>query len=465
MKLVARCAAALVATAAVSSVALATPLVAPSAGSDAILVLRARPEGELRLQYRKEGDGATQDLTVGIAADYHYIDSPQELRIYDYKLRRIFSTAHTDSFISNSLYAEVWSRATLLTNRLMLARTLQSGRSAAPSAGPAAESPFWMESEFGVVSPELPRPVITQLSNETGVHWLVGGEEVARALFQGDAVPEGIKHSLRRLWPTLVQVHPAVADALAASGRLPGELWLKPEPGRPQGMVHWTLLQARWEPAARFPLPAHATAQPTRVEGSYPDLFATLAAVAAEHRVPPSQETYRSRVHAAIARGAGLEALLWLTEMDLARGRPFALCQPGDPRDYCVLTEQAERLARTDSRTSVAYMTPVPGPADRRQFGSLPNAYVLQFLWATRAEPNAAARDTGERDLLAALKASPVPNFCKEAGVFYASEWQPYVAWQLWDFGRLMAGHLAGDLLDAIDTLEANLATSQPALF
>ena len=90
---------------------------------------------------------------------------------------------------------------------------------------------------------------------------------------------------------------------------------------------------------------------------------------------------------------------------------------------------------------------------------------MLQFLWATRAEPNAAARDAGERDLLAALQASPVPNFCKEAGVFYASQWQPYVAWQLWDFGRLMAGHLQGDLLDAIDILEANLAASQPALF
>jgi len=392
MKLVARCAAALVAAAALSSVAPATPLVAPSAGSDAILLLRAQPEGELRLQYRKDGDGATQVVTVGIAEDYHYIDSPQQLRIYDYKLRRIFSTAHTDSFVSDSLYAEVWSRATLLTNRLMLARTLQSGRNAAPIAGPASESPFWMETEFGVISAELPRPVITQISNETGVHWMVGGEEVARALFQSDTVPEGIKHSLRRLWPTLVQVHPAVAEALAASGRMPGELWLKQTPGKPQGMVHWTLLQTEWE-------------------------------------------------------------------------RPFALCQPGDPREYCVLSEQAERLAKADSRTSVAFMTPVPGAADRRQFGSLPNAYVLQFLWATRAEPNATARDAGERDLLAALQASPVPNFCKEAGVFYASQWQPYVAWQLWDFGRLMAGHLQGDLLDAIDILEANLAASQPALF
>lgn len=66
--------------------------------------------------------------------------------------------------------------------------------------------------------------------------------------------------------------------------------------------------------------------------------------------------------------------------------------------------------------------------------------------------------------LLAALEASPVANFCKDTGDFYAASWQPFAAWQAWDFGRAMAGHRSGDLLSGVDALEANLA-SQQALF
>jgi hypothetical protein len=36
-------------------------------------------------------------------------------------------------------------------------------------------------------------------------------------------------------------------------------------------------------------------------------------------------------------------------------------------------------------------------------------------------------------------------------------------AWQAWDFGRLMAGHTTGDLLDPIETLEGDLVAGEPA--
>jgi hypothetical protein len=70
-----------------------------------------------------------------------------------------------------------------------------------------------------------------------------------------------------------------------------------------------------------------------------------------------------------------------------------------------------------------------------------------------------------ERDLLAALRASAVANFCKDTGDFYATGWQPFAAWQVWDLGRLMAGHKSGDLLDQIDTSETNMVASLPAYF
>ena len=63
------------------------------------------------------------------------------------------------------------------------------------------------------------------------------------------------------------------------------------------------------------------------------------------------------------------------------------------------------------------------------------------------------------------MPASPVANFCKDAGDFYAGAWEPLAAWQVWDLGRLMTNYSAGDLLDTIDTLEARLVTDQRTFF
>jgi hypothetical protein len=170
-------------------------------------------------------------------------------------------------------------------------------------------------------------------------------------------------------------------------------------------------------------------------------------------------------VEAALGRGAGLEAMLWLIEMDLARGRPFPPCENDDAGAYCRMWAQATRLARADSRTGVAFMTQAPDAGDRSQFHSLPNAYLLRFLWTTRPPGRGVAHDQSELDLLAALRASPVANFCKDAGMFYMARSQPFAAWQAWDFGRALAGHTWGDLLDSIDALERDLAAREPELF
>jgi hypothetical protein len=35
----------------------------------------------------------------------------------------------------------------------------------------------------------------------------------------------------------------------------------------------------------------------------------------------------------------------------------------------------------------------------------------------------------------------------------------------VWDLGRLMAGHRGGDLLDAVDAIEADVVRREPAFF
>lgn len=128
-----------------------------------------------------------------------------------------------------------------------------------------------------------------------------------------------------------------------------------------------------------------------------------------------------SRAQAAIGRGAGLEALTWVLEMSLAQGHPPGPCNPQDSTPRCQLIRRAGALAKTDNRTAIANQKQAPDEADRPQFDSLPNAYLWRLLWATRLPGKGVSRSETEHDLLAALKASPIANFCKDTGDFYAA--------------------------------------------
>jgi hypothetical protein len=448
------------------AVSAADPLISPAAGSDAILSLRAQSQGELRLQYRKETSAAAAEtISVGIASDYHYISTTDLTRIYDYKLHRILTTRSANSFVIDSLYADVWFRAMEAKNRVMLRRMLAGANVSTPKV-PTTTDPFWVETELGVTSPDLPRSQLKRVEAGSQVRWLLGDDEVVAVKYQDETVPDAVKKGLRRFWSTAVQIHPDIATEIATSARMPTELWIEHKPiGKDPVREHWTLTSKRWDANARYTLAAHLVSGPTTTDGVFPDVFATLAKSVSEKAVPPTQQTYTSRAEAAIGRGAGLEAMLWIIEMNLAAGASQPPCGAADPRSSCTLLVRAGPILKADPRTAVAFANKAPDAADRPQFDNLPNAYLLRLLWATRPPGKDAGPQEGERDLLAALRTSPVANFCKDTGDFYAGVWQPFAAWQVWDFGRLMAAHTTGDLLDNVDKLEANLVTAEPAFF
>jgi hypothetical protein len=441
--------------------------VSPAAGSDAVLALHPAPAGELRLEYRQEVKGSpAQTLSVGISDGYHYVDGGELLTIHDYALRRIFRVREKTTFMNESLYAEVWYRVMELRNRLSIAQMLAKGGVQPPGPAIDTSDPFWIESDLGVVSPEAPQPDLQRVDDPARVRWLLKGEELAAVRYDSQLVPAEIRGRLRRFWPTFTQLHPQIAEALASSGRMPADLWVKQKAfGKEPAVTHWRLVSSRWEPAARYPLPAGLAAHPDTDTGAYPEIFATLAEAVAQKRVPPAPDVYVARANEAIGRGAGLEAISWLIEMSLAQGRPAAACQADDATPRCVLLRRAGSLARTDPRTAIASQKKSPDEADRPQFDSLPNAYLWRLLWATRPAGKGVTFSGSERDLLGALKSSPVANFCKDTGDFYAQAWQPFAAWQVWDLGRAMAGHTQDDLLASIDRLEGNIASDAHILF
>jgi hypothetical protein len=442
--------------------------VSPADGSDAVLARHAQDGGELQLQYTRDlGGQDPQTVAVGLGKDYHYIRDPRGLRLYDYQLRRIYNVDPDHHFTNDSLYAEVWFRVSELDNRVRLRKVMQAGGLPMDKV-PISQDPFWMETDLGVVSRDLPPASVQRDDLEGRSRWVVGAAEVAAVRFDAEPVPEALRGGLRRLWGTVVHLHPLIADDLAASGKMPRELWITTQRmGQDPVVIHWQLTSRRWQAQAHYPLPAHLTAlpAPTRSASVYPEIFALLSRDVANHTVPPAQDVYASRARAAIDRGAGVEAMLSLIEMNLALGHPASACALGDPRVFCELAAKAGPLLKSDGRYAIGFARQSPDLADRPQFDSLPNAYLLKLLWATRPPGKGVVRENTERDLLMALKSSPIADFTKDTGDFYAIGFEAFAAWQVWDLGRLMAGHVPDDLLHAIDSLEDQLYVGVPSLF
>jgi hypothetical protein len=442
----------------------AAPLISPAAGSDIVLAqLGAEPE--LRLQYRVQRAATpAESVTIGLAKDYHYRSSPAALTVYDYRARRILRVSAESQFINDSLYAEVWYRRAELENRAAIAAALKAGGDV--GKGLLAQDPFWAETQLGLTTSKFSRPSLQRTEIKGRIAWRTSDEEVVAIRYRQDAVPAELRASLRRLWPAIAALHPEIADELAQGGKLPEELWVKQidSTGKSLETVHWALLHSEWTPQTKYPLPPHLQAIASDSHGAYPQIFQTLVATVAERRTPPAADVYRARIESAIAHSAGLEALVWVIEMQLAAG-VNANCAASPTAQSCSLAAQAGPLAKMDSRTAVAFAQRSPDAEQRSQFDSLPNAYMLRLLWATRQPGKGVKLEDSELDLLHALQATPVANFCKDTGDFYARIWQPFAAWQAWDLGRLMAGHVSGDLLSQVDTLEAEVARREPTFF
>jgi hypothetical protein len=444
----------------------AAPLISPAAGSDAILAMRSDTQGELRLQYRVERENQpTELIKIGLAKDYYYKNSTIGLWIHDYRLHRIFRLQPDSGLINDSIYAEVWYRRAELENRAAITNAMNKAGIDA-SKGFAAQNPFWAETDMGLVTPNFPRPDLHRVESNGKIRWSLGTDEVLAIRYRREPVPEMVRGGLRRWWPSMVSVHPQIVDELALSGRIPEEMWVKQtvHAGKSFETAHWSLIQADWIKQAKYPLPAGLMAVPTESRGAFPQIFSTLSAAVTDRRQPPPEDVYRARAESAIAHSAGLEAMVWIIEMQLAAGAKQSCATPSTT-DSCALAARAGPLAKLDSRTAIAFAAHSPDAADRSQFDSLPNAYVLRLLWATRPAGKDVKREDSEHDLLVALQTSPIANFCKDTGDFYAGSWNPFAAWQAWDLGRLMAGHRSGDLLDTVDVIETAVVQREPTLF
>jgi len=458
-------------TAVLAGVASAAPRSSPADGTDVVLGQHTASGAEYRLTYRLESDGKpTETVLLGVGAGYDYQDDSTGHTVRDYALGRVYRVTPDRRFINDSLYAQVWFRSVELENRVRLAGALKAAgidkkTDASGNSVASMSDPFWQETALGLIHPTWPRPRLERRQDGDRTRWLIGADEVVAVRYASEPAPQAVRPGLKLLWRQVERMHPQILEELTAGTQVLQELWAKAPRGPAFVHSHWTLLHAEWIEAAGFPLPRALAAAPTVTTPAYPDVFATLAASVAAHAAPPAPSVYVARVEDAVRRNAVFEAYLWVVEMDLAGGERPAACGDSDPRPSCSLMRRIGPALKADPRTALMTAGHAPDLADRARVDDVPNAYVSRLLWATQPRGKGVTPEQPESDLLEALRASPVANFTKDTGDFYARSWRPFEAWQVWDLGRLMAGHHDGDLLGSIDSLETQLEQTLPGYF
>lgn len=442
---------------------LGIPLSTPCLGTDAILGERNDCANELHIKYKKEAIGIpSETVSIRLGPDYHSIETSSGRTIYDYRLRRIFRISIDGVFTNDSLYAEVWYRLAELQNRSNIQKAL-SGTVVGRYTTSSKRDLFWDESELGVVSSRADQQEFDLVQSGFRAVWRRNDEELAAVRYGLDTVQGKIRPGLLRLWLSLAQLHPQIAHDMATQGRMPVEFWFK---SVSRDLLkscdwHWTLIESKWHTDCKYPLEPGKNPKASTTSGCYPEIYSALSEAIYSKAKPPTEDVYVARIEAAIARGEGLEALLWTIEMKLACGTSS---HPSTSSNISLYT-LATQLAKSDPRTALAFDQASPSASARSAFADLPNANLLGALWATRPAGADITRADTERDLLTALATMPIANLCKDAGDFYLSNWCFAAAWQVWDFGRAMASHRAGDLLDSIDEFESRLIQDAPHLF
>jgi hypothetical protein len=243
----------------------ATPLVSPAAGSDAVLAMRTDAQPELRLMYKVErASEPAESVTLGLSTDYHYRRTDSiGLSINDYRLKRIFRAPKEGGIINDSLYAETWYRGAELDNRANIDAALKKG-GVDTAKGLPAQDPYWAETELGVITPKFPRPDLHRKQTQDRISWSLGMDEVVAVRYREEVVPPALRRGLRRWWPSIAAIHPAIADELAQSEKVPAELWVRAlVRHKAFETVHWTLTEAQFVESAKYPLPGGLAAAPT----------------------------------------------------------------------------------------------------------------------------------------------------------------------------------------------------------
>jgi hypothetical protein len=469
----------------VAAIAADAPQLHPLSSAQEIRAARkAEPAGELQLSYLylDERSGETA-RTIGFGPGYVYLTVGPTTSLYDFRLRRmIVMDRLTQTFTNESLHGVVMARSMDLDDRAdtYLEKMKAAGQSRFFPTG--VEDPFWIESDVGMTSPDLPRPQISRVPVASGgMQYRYRNEPVARFTpLDSDATEEELT-SLGRFLRYAMPIHPDILDAIVEAKKMPSVIsysWLDGDQ-RVEGQYR---LRGLRRTTADYPLPAEYRPEAQAAKDG-PDFVKELVPVMAEAVTgaygggPRTPESYRQAI-AAGYDAADLGTVLTYIEFISNFGPRVVSCpEPPDPAQRCyTMKEVTDRATTRDPRVR-PYITGVFGQGrdpdrviatwSRMNRDGLSNAYVLDMGAAT-ALAGGSDEDAKRAEKLFAgiLKGNAyLAGVYNDIGDHLLRQYDPTTAWLFFDVGRALPGSAATGLLGAVGRLEDRMAADFPEFY
>jgi len=435
-------------------------------------------EPALKLAFTVEDNvTAPHAMIVESAPDFLYVEEAGRGTIYDYRIRRIVeldSARHV--FNNDSLYAIVDFAVLETANRRFQRDTLAATK--APDQAVMLD-PFWVQSELHVIDPADPAALLDRTTSAGGAAYFSSHDKPAASFsLSGQALSADERIGFARFLRMRAAIHPKIADALVASGKLPQRLSFVMPPMMKKPDVTWTLKSVE---RTRVPYPLLTAYSPELLPVGSKDpailalqaLLPTMLAATRNAKGARSIADYRAAINGALQKRQPFQAVLLGLELTLQYGKQAGDCPPRAPAG-CHSLKEIFAAAASDPRAQDLKRALAAAPAQAGEAATLlqtmkrddvSDSYVVDAFLANNLS---GAGKLGEAFplLLGAIKANPyVAGYYKDLGDLFRKAFQPDLAWLCYDLGRALPGGAGAPVISNVGDYETKLAAQHPEFF
>ncbi|SLN22605.1 hypothetical protein [Oceanibacterium hippocampi] len=476
------------------------PAVSPAAGATEIVAARGGDADEWRFDVEiRDGDAPADEAELALGPDYFRLTDAARSMIVDFRLLRVIEIDRAARrFTNRSLYLFPGFGELQYFARLSKANPPGAGTGSDGAAAEVAKDPFWIEADLGIRK-DAPRTDLVFADGGDGTMTVTRSGK-PYATIRGEVVdlPADRRAVLFRYFRFLSELHPNVIDALEKGAALPVALDYRV---LKDGDIARRQVRLRAAGRVTTPYPLDPALRPAD-EGHYTndvpaidDLVGMMAKVARGDwpTGPLSPDDYWREVERQFKDENALGTFLNVQGMAMQYGAtvldgcPKSLRKPDGCAPVLFIRDQSGTdrlltLAIGGTRAEVegkqeAGLKAMGIVVNEVESRDLPGGYVAQALYA-----NMLARPTlpenGSMTLLRerqeeaferfrkAIAGNPyIGFFYRDLGKLLFNQLRADVAWDVWDFGRLLPGSYQRHAFQTIDELEARLRADYPQFF
>ncbi len=427
--------------------------------------------------------------SIDIASEYVFVKQSVaegqsvQTTLYDYQLKRIIFIDETrHAFANMSMYGTVDFRYYESYNR----RTIRAVMGKAGLQAKSAEfgNPYWDQQALQIADvADGPVPIKRESTNGGGLRFIVDGENAASFEPSTESLSPSEMKGLARFLRANVTLHPAMVDAIMASGKVPSDIASLEIFGDKRTERQWKLVSVE-RTTGSYPLssdnkpdllsPDSNMKLSEPLHSLLPIMFDAIAG--RYHGGPRSIADYRTALADALAHGNVLQHYALDNEFLLQYGLGTTACLNGNPaQDDCSHQQDIAQQWLADGRTHA--MIDSFGPEGQGDYKSaiaqrkaiahddLSNPYMFD-IWIGNAMTEGGDNEGALSLLPNGIRGNPyIGSFYKDLGDAFRHSFEPMEAWTCYDLGRALPGGDTKPIVVDIAKIEEFLETKYPEFF